>query len=40
MDTVIVLSIVSLAAIYAGRRAWLSMRAAKKPKSGCDDCGH
>ena len=40
MDTLIVLTIVSLAGIYAGRRAWLAMRAAKKPKAGCgSDCG-
>ena len=42
METLIVLTIVSLrvAILYAGRRAWLTMRAAKKPKPGCEDCGH
>ena len=40
METLIVLTIVALAGIYAGRRAWLAMRAAKKAKAGCgSDCG-
>ena len=40
MQTLIVLTIISLAAIYAGRRAWLAMKAARQPKGGCgSDCG-
>lgn len=40
METILVMTIVSVAALYAGRRAWKSMRAARKAKAGCgSDCG-
>lgn len=40
MQTVIVLSVVVLAAIYVARRVWNAVRAARKPAGGCgSDCG-
>lgn len=42
MDTqlIVVALIVTVAVFFVGRRAWRSIAAARKPKSGCgSDCG-
>ncbi len=42
MDTqlIVVALVVAGALFFVGRRAWRSMAAARKPKSGCgSDCG-
>ena len=39
-DVLAVLLIVGTAIAYVGRKVWLAVAAAKKPKSGCgSDCG-
>ncbi len=39
MQTLIVLTVVALAALFVLRRAWRAIQAARKPSSGCGSDG-
>lgn len=39
LQTIVVLTIVAAAAAFVLRRAWVSVRRARKPQSSCGDCG-
>jgi FeoB-associated Cys-rich membrane protein len=39
MQTFVVVTIVAAAAVFVLRRAWVSVRRARKPQSACGDCG-
>jgi hypothetical protein len=39
LQSIVVLTIVAAAASFVAHRAWVSIRRARKPQSGCGDCG-